>query len=219
MQSEIYKRLNTGLILFLLLIIMFISKTIYLFISICIFTFSFIEFTKMSKLFLKKKYFKQFLTNCAFASYLFLFLMIFIISLNDIHLKIILFIILLICISSDIGGFVFGKIFKGPKLTKISPNKTISGSLGSFFLSMFMSSILLKYIFNTDLINNILLGLFVSLSAQLGDLFFSYLKRKSLLKNTGNILPGHGGILDRIDGILLGIPLGLLYVLILVFTG
>ena len=219
MQSEIYKRLNTGLILLLLLIAMFISKTVYLFISICIFTLSFIEFTKMSKLFLKKKYFKQFLTNCAFASYLFLFLMIFIISLNDIHLKIILFIILLICISSDIGGFLFGKVFKGPKLTKISPNKTISGSLGSFFLSMLISLILLKYIFNTDLINNILLGFFVSLSVQLGDLFFSYLKRKSSLKNTGNILPGHGGILDRIDGILLGIPIGLLYVLILIFTG
>ncbi len=219
MQSEIYKRLNTGLILLLLLIAMFISKTVYLFISICIFTLSFIEFTKMSKLFLKKKYFKQFLINCAFALYLFLFLMIFIISLNDIHLKIILFIILLICISSDIGGFLFGKVFKGPKLTKISPNKTISGSLGSFFLSMLISLILLKYIFNTDLINNILLGFFVSLSVQLGDLFFSYLKRKSSLKNTGNILPGHGGILDRIDGILLGIPIGLLYVLILIFTG
>ena len=219
MQSEIYKRINTGLILFLLLILMFISKTVYLFVSICVFTLSFIEFTKMSKLFLKNKYFKQFLVNCAFALYLFLFLLIFIITLNDIHLKIILFIILLICISSDIGGILFGKVFKGPKLTKISPKKTISGSLGSFFLSMLTSSILLGYIFNTDLINNIFLGLLVSLSVQLGDLFFSYLKRKSSLKNTGNILPGHGGILDRIDGILLGIPLGLLYVLILVFTG
>ena len=219
MQSEIFKRINTGLILFLLLIMMFISKMIYLFISICVFTLSFIEFTKMSKIFLKKKYFKQLLTNFAFASYLFLFLLIFIISLNDIHLKIILFIILLICISSDIGGILFGKIFKGPKLTKISPNKTISGSLGSFFLSIMMSTILLKYIFNTDLVNNILLGFFVSLSVQLGDLFFSYLKRKSSLKNTGNILPGHGGILDRIDGILVGIPVGLVYVLILVFTG
>ena len=219
MQSEIFKRINTGLILFLLLILMFISKTIYLFISICVFTLSFIEFTKISKLIFNNKYFKQFFANCVFVLYLFLFLMIFIISLNDIHLKIILFIILLICISSDIGGILFGKIFKGPKLTKISPNKTISGSLGSFFLSMLTSSILLEYIFNTDLINNIFLGFLVSLSVQLGDLFFSYLKRKSLLKNTGNILPGHGGILDRIDGILLGIPIGLLYVLILVFTG
>ena len=219
MQSEIFKRINTGLILFLLLIMMFISKMIYLFISICVFTLSFIEFTKMSKLIFKNSYLKQFFSNCVFVLYLFLFFMIFIISLNDIHLKIILFIILLICISSDIGGILFGKIFKGPKLTKISPNKTISGSLGSFFLSMLTSSILLGYIFNTDLTNNIFLGFLVSLSVQLGDLFFSYLKRKSLLKNTGNILPGHGGILDRIDGILLGIPIGLLYVLILVFTG
>ena len=108
---------------------------------------------------------------------------------------------------------------EGPKLTKISPNKTISGSLGSFFLSSLMSSILLGYIFNTNLISNILLGLIISLSVQLGDLFFSYLKRKSSLKNTGNILPGHGGILDRIDGILLGIPIGLVFVLILIFTG
>ena len=84
---------------------------------------------------------------------------------------------------------------------------------------MLISSILLGYIFNTELLNNIFLGFFVSLSVQLGDLFFSYLKRKSSLKNTGNILPGHGGVLDRIDGILLGMPVGLLYILILVFTG
>ena len=150
--------------------------------------------------------------------YLFLFLLIFIQGINDIHFKIILFMILLICISSDIGGILFGKIFKGPRLVKISPNKTISGSIGSFSLSILMSIILLNYIFNTEIINNILLGFFVSLSVQLGDLFFSYLKRKSFLKNTGNILPGHGGILDRIDGILLGIPVGLIYVLVLVYT-
>ena len=218
MKSEINKRINTGLFLFLLLILMFISKIIYLFVSLSVFSLSFIEFTKLSKLSFKKKYFKQFLFNCFFALYLFLFLLIFIFGLNDIHYKIILFIILLICAFSDIGGILFGKFFKGPKLTKISPNKTISGSLGSFFFSILASSFLLGYIFNTSLTDNILLGIFVSLSVQLGDLFFSYLKRKSSIKNTGNILPGHGGILDRIDGILLGIPVGLLYVLILVFT-
>ena len=219
MKSEIYKRVNTGLFLVLLLLLMFMSKIIYLFISLSIFSLSFVEFTKLSKLFFKKRYYKQFLINCVFLLYLFLFLLIFIFGLNDIHFKIILFIILLICISSDIGGILFGRIFKGPKLIKISPNKTISGSLGSFTLSLLTSSILLGYIFNTDLINNIFLGFIISLSVQLGDLFFSYLKRKASVKNTGNILPGHGGVLDRIDGILLGMPVGLTYILILVFTG
>ena len=218
MKSELNKRINTGLILILILITMFMSKIVYLFISVVIFALSFVEFTKLSRILFKKKYLKQFLSNFFFAIYLFIFLIIFIFGLNDIHFKIILFVILLICISSDIGGILFGKTFKGPKLTSISPNKTFSGSLGSFTLSIVMSIFLLDYIFNTELISNILLGFFVSLSVQLGDLFFSYLKRKSNLKNTGNILPGHGGILDRIDGILLGIPVGLMYVLVLVFT-
>ena len=218
MNKELYKRINTGLLLFLLLILMFMSKIIYLFVLISIFSLSFVEFTKLSKVFFKKRYLYQFLVNIIFALYLFLFLIICIFGLNDIHFKIILFVILLICISSDIGGILFGKILKGPKLTSISPNKTISGCIGAFALSILTSSLLLNYIFNTELINNIFLGLFVSLSVQAGDLFFSYLKRKSSIKHTGNILPGHGGVLDRIDGILLGMPIGLLYVLILVFS-
>ena len=121
----------------------------------------------------------------------------------------------LICVSSDIGGILFGKFFKGPKLTKISPNKTISGSLGSFLFSILASLLLLGYIFNTSLIDNILLGFFVSLSVQLGDLFFSYLKRKAKFKDFGKYLPGHGGVLDRLDGIFFGVPSGLLALAIL----
>ncbi len=218
MKSEISRRVNTGLFLFLILILMFLSKIIYLFLSIVIFSLSFVEFTKMTNIFLKKNHVKRFFVNITFASYLFFFLLIFILGLNDIHFKIILFVILLICISSDIGGILFGKVFKGPKLTKISPNKTLSGSIGSFIFAILTSSFLLSYIFNTELISNIFLGFLISISVQLGDLFFSYLKRKSSIKNTGKILPGHGGILDRIDGILLGTPVGLIYVLILVFT-
>ena len=219
MKSELFKRINTGLLLFLILILMFMSKIVLLFVSLTIFTLSFVEFTKLSKLFFLKNNKAQFASNCFFSIYLFLFLLIFISAINNIHFKIILFIVLLICISSDIGGILFGKVFKGPKLTKISPNKTISGSLGSFTFSILTSLVLLGYTFNTDIINNILCGFLISLSVQLGDLFFSYLKRKSLVKNTGKILPGHGGILDRIDGILLGIPIGLAYILLLLFKG
>ena len=203
----------------LLLILMFISKIVYLFLFIIIFSLSFVEFSKLSKLIFKKNLLKLFFINVIFTLYIFVILLIFIFGLNDIHFKVILFIILLICIASDIGGILFGKIFKGPKLTKISPNKTISGSIGSFFLSICMSTLLMSYIFNTELVDNFLLGFLVSLSVQLGDLFFSFLKRKAFLKNTGNFLPGHGGILDRIDGILLGLPIGLIYILILIFTG
>tara|TARA_B100001769_G_C21565829_1_gene321183 strand:- start:42 stop:383 length:342 start_codon:yes stop_codon:yes gene_type:complete len=111
---------------------------------------------------------------------------------------------------------IFGKLFKGPKLTKISPNKTISGSLGSFTFS-FLLVILFSLIFQNiiPLINLIILAGSISLGCQLGDILFSYLKRKANLKDTGKILPGHGGILDRIDGMMIGIPFGLLFLLIL----
>ena len=218
MSTEIKKRINTGFLLLLVLTLMFLSKIFYLFISLVVFALAIIEFSKISKMIYRKKIISQFFSNTAFSLYMFFILMIFIISINDVHLKIILFIILLICVASDIGGILFGKIFKGPKLTSISPNKTFTGSLGSFIFSIFTSTILLSYIFNTNQIDNILLGFLISLSVQIGDLFFSFLKRKSSIKNTGNILPGHGGILDRIDGIILGIPVGILFVLILVFT-
>tara|TARA_Y100000816_G_C25765601_1_gene402099 strand:+ start:257 stop:616 length:360 start_codon:yes stop_codon:yes gene_type:complete len=113
-------------------------------------------------------------------------------------------------VASDMGGLIFGKIFKGPKLTKISPNKTISGAIGSLILSSLCLLTLNYYLTKKIDINIIIIALIISISCQIGDLFFSFLKRKSYIKDTGNYLPGHGGILDRIDGMLLGIPIGFL---------
>ena len=194
---------------------MFISKMLYLYVILITFALSFIEFSNISSKIFKRKKISIFVINIIFLMYLSFFLLITFLGINDIHFKIILYITLLVCISSDIGGITFGKILKGPKLTNISPNKTISGSLGSFIFSIFMSTFLFNLLFETSTITNIFFGFIISLSVQLGDLFFSYLKRKSSIKHTGNILPGHGGVLDRIDGILLGIPVGLIFVFIL----
>jgi phosphatidate cytidylyltransferase len=116
--------------------------------------------------------------------------------------------VLSICFFTDIGGYLFGKIIGGPKLSKISPNKTISGTIGSFFLSIFPLIIVL----NIDLLDlalnsiNIVFCLLISLTSQLGDLFISFIKRKANVKDTGKILPGHGGLLDRCDGIIFAVP-------------
>jgi len=119
-------------------------------------------------------------------------------------------IVLCICISSDIGGYVFGKLIGGKKLTKISPNKTISGSLGSFIFSILPALLfnLQNYIGVSfkSLSVNIALCLIISLVCQLGDLLISYFKRLNKVKNTGAFLPGHGGLLDRIDGLIFVIP-------------
>ena len=117
--------------------------------------------------------------------------------------------ILVICIFTDIGGYLFGKTFKGPKLTKISPNKTYSGVFGSFLISIFASYIFMKFYEVEVLFTDktfILLVILISLVSQLGDLIISYFKRKTGVKNTGNILPGHGGLLDRIDGLIFVLP-------------
>ena len=116
--------------------------------------------------------------------------------------------IISICFFTDIGGYVFGKIIGGKKLSKISPNKTISGSVGSFILSIIPLIIVSNFNY-LDLelnLTNIIFCLLISLISQLGDLFISFIKRKAKIKNTGNLLPGHGGLLDRIDGIIFAVP-------------
>jgi phosphatidate cytidylyltransferase len=121
--------------------------------------------------------------------------------------------VILICISTDIGGFVFGKIFKGSKLIKISPNKTYSGMFGSFFLSIISAFFYINYydlIYWTDNVLFITVILISSVS-QIGDLTVSYFKRISKIKNTGKIIPGHGGLLDRIDGMIFAIPFAFIF--------
>jgi phosphatidate cytidylyltransferase len=116
--------------------------------------------------------------------------------------------IISICFFTDIGGYIFGKIIGGKKLSKISPNKTISGTIGSFIFSIFPLILMSNFNYlNLEVnITNIFFCLFISLTSQLGDLFISFIKRKAKIKDTGNILPGHGGVLDRVDGIIFAVP-------------
>ena len=119
--------------------------------------------------------------------------------------------ILIVCIFTDIGGYLFGKTFKGPKLTKISPNKTYAGVIGSFLFSLIAALVFIKYVDeigfkNNDQLEVLLVILFISFISQIGDLIISYFKRKAKLKDTGKILPGHGGFLDRVDGLIFVMP-------------
>jgi phosphatidate cytidylyltransferase len=125
-------------------------------------------------------------------------------------LKIYILYSVLVAIFSDVGVLIIGKTFKGKKLTKISPNKTISGSVGSFFFSLLLIPLFMGQLISFNFLILILITLLISLISQLGDLFISFLKRKAKVKNTSDILPGHGGFLDRVDGIIFAIPLGIM---------
>ena len=215
MTVNFKKRFITSISL-LLLIFLFLSSDFVLIYSLIVLgVLSIIEFINLSKKIFNNRFF-VFLANFSFIFYIFIFCFLFIFFSNFIQLKIILILLILICAASDIGGFIFGKIFKGPKLTKISPNKTISGSLGSIFLSILVMFISEYFLTKNISFNLILVAVITSVFCQLGDLVFSYLKRKAKIKDTGNFLPGHGGILDRVDGILLGFPIGFISLMILI---
>ena len=128
-----------------------------------------------------------------------------------------LLLVIIICVSTDIGGYVFGNIFKGPKLTKISPKKTYSGVIGSFLLSLIFTNLFLDFLSNVETFEftkeMFLFILLVSLVSQIGDIIISYFKRKSKIKDTGTIIPGHGGILDRIDGMIFALPFAYVFFL------
>ena len=207
MSSNFKKRIFTSIGLFFLVLLIFKFNLALIYCLILIGVISILEFLQITKKIFRNKL-DQILINKFFILYIFLFCYLFFILSNQFNLKLIIYILLLGCVASDIGGFIFGKTFKGPKLTKTSPNKTYAGALGSIFLTMLIMAILLNLIMTQFTFKILLIGLIVSIACQLGDLFFSLLKRKAKIKDTGNILPGHGGILDRIDGILIGMPVG-----------
>ena len=211
MNKELKKRVITSVLLLLIAILcIVINKVIFIFTILAVFAMSFHEWNNINipYFFVKRKKKGFVFLQLAGLIYLFIFLSS-AFSLHNSFGPIFFIFILLICASSDIGGYIFGKTIGGIKLTKISPNKTISGSIGSFIFS-----ILPLFLFNfknyLDLslsLKNILFCLIISLSCQLGDLVISYFKRLNKIKDTGNILPGHGGLLDRIDGIIFAIPI------------
>ena len=193
----------------IILIILFTKYDFFLVYTLIVLgVLSVIEFLDITKKITANKLY-LFVSSLSFVSYIFTFCFLFIFFFKFVQLKILLIILLLVCIASDIGGYIFGKIFKGPKLSKISPNKTVAGAIGSLLLSSLV--IVLLFYFINEKLNylTIIVAMITSIFCQLGDLFFSFLKRKANLKNTGNFLPGHGGVLDRLDSILLGIPTGL----------
>ena len=203
MSKEFLKRSLSAIILLPLTLFFIFNGSILfnVFISFCLFISSY-EWHLMSR---KKKYYIPgffFLILSFYTTYL----------LFDFDGNFNLFlIIILICISTDLGGYIFGKFFKGPKLTKISPNKTYSGMIGGYIISIININIFtsLSFTFVSSFkisISLLIFTLLISTISQIGDIIISYYKRLSNIKDTGNIIPGHGGLLDRIDGMIFAFP-------------
>ena len=220
MSQNLSKRIITSIVLlFLFFIINFSNIYIFVFSIILLGLFIYIEanniFIKLinNKFYKKKKIFKKFnlkflIFNLIAFCYIFLIFCYFSYQIYLIESPIFFLYLIFICFFTDTGGYVFGKIIGGKKLTTISPNKTISGTIGSFIFSI-IPLILFSNLNYFELklnLSNLLFCLTVSLISQIGDLFISYLKRRANIKDTGKILPGHGGILDRVDGIIFAVP-------------
>ena len=215
MNKELKKRIFTSIILLFLLTAMYFYSFIMIGALLIMTIIIWIEFYALvSKIIRGNKLqdrFFRYISKSASLLYLSIFVyFIFIIESNYTDLKIYLLYSVLVAILSDIGGLVFGKTFKGKKLIKISPNKTVSGSIGSFLSSMILIPIFYNELITYNLLTLIILTMAISLISQLGDLFISLLKRKAKVKDTSDLLPGHGGLLDRLDGIIFAAPSGIL---------
>ncbi|MDC3028529.1 phosphatidate cytidylyltransferase [Candidatus Pelagibacter sp.] len=213
MFNEFEKRLISSLILIPIVIFFIIQGSTFftIFLSL-IFLITSYEWLKMNK--------KNYIINLIGIIFLLIsFYCAFYLRENNL---VFFLLIVIVCIFTDVGGYIFGKTLKGPKLTKISPNKTYSGAIGSFLISLIAGLTYLDYLGDVNILNNnylkiFLLIFFVSLTSQLGDLVISFFKRQARLKDTGMIIPGHGGMLDRIDGLIFALPISYILILIMDF--
>ena len=216
MIKELNLRILTSFVLIILLILMLKYSVVLVSALLLIFVISWLEFNNILENIYKKK--KNLIFKNLLKFFIFIYLLFFMSIIvdeflqNQPNISWNLIFVISICILSDIGGYIFGKFFKGKKLTKISPKKTYSGMFGSFILSIIFCIIYSFSISFIDFETIVLLTVVISLICQIGDLFISYLKRKAKIKDTGNILPGHGGVLDRIDGILFALPSGIILI-------
>ena len=196
MHKELIKRIISSIILLPLSLYLlthgFLMK--FFFISIC-FAVAIYEWHKMAK-------------NKSYRIYGYFFLILSFYTFYEISIeKLWILYVIIICVLTDLGGYVFGKIFKGPKLTKISPNKTYAGVFGGYILSLIFITITVHHINYPGIsIQILIITILLSTVSQIGDIIVSYFKRQSKIKDTGNIIPGHGGLLDRIDGMIFAFP-------------
>ena len=215
MSSELKKRIFTSIALIFLLTLMYLYSFIMITALIVIALIIWIEFYALISKIIKKNRFKDKFLRFFYKAISLLYLSLivyFIFAIESFYpnQKKYLLYAILVAISSDIGGLIIGKTFKGKKLTKISPNKTISGSVGSFVFSMILIPFFYEELIEFNLLIMIIITLTISFVSQAGDLFISYMKRKAKVKDTSDILPGHGGFLDRVDGIIFAIPISLI---------
>ena len=208
-MEDIFKRSITSIILLVILFLALEFKFVLMFCLLLIFFQLTSEFHDLFKKIYHSKNNVLFLALLFTIIYLLFFIIVVGLTLHDnfIEKRLYLYLIITICVSTDIGGYVFGKIFKGKKLTKLSPKKTYSGMIGSFILSFL--SVLLFFKNFYDIYFLIIFSLSISSISQIGDIFISFLKRKAKIKDSSSILPGHGGLLDRFDGLIFALPIGL----------
>ena len=203
MNNELIKRILSSLILIPIVLFAIIKGSIYfdIFLITCFFVILF-EWHKVSK---KNNFYYLgiiFLMFSFYTTYILYYI-------NESYINFLF--ILVICVSTDIGGYTCGKLFKGPKLTNISPKKTYSGSIGGFALTILSTSLFFKIsLFFTEetkiFLSTYMLAILISFVSQIGDIIISYFKRLNKIKHTGNLIPGHGGLLDRVDGMIFAFP-------------